>query len=87
MAIDAFVAIIIGKTYDEIGLSALLTTTMPVMKEVIDEFTKRGIRHKYIFMIGGAPITADYAKQIGADHYAADGATAAQLAKSLLVSQ
>lgn len=66
-------------------LSALLTTTMPVMKEIIDEFTKRGIRHKYIFMIGGAPITAEYAKQIGADYYAADGATAAQVAKSLLV--
>ena len=41
-------------------LSALLTTTMPSMKAVIDEFTKRGIRDKYIFMIGGAPITANY---------------------------
>ena len=67
-------------------LSALLTTTMPSMKAVIDEFTKRGIRDKYIFMIGGAPITANYAKEIGADHYTADAATAAEVAKSLLVS-
>ncbi|MBU3188121.1 corrinoid protein [Clostridium bowmanii] len=67
-------------------LSALLTTTMPAMKEIIDEFTKRGIRDKYIFMIGGAPITANFAKEIGADHYTADAATAAEVAKSLLVS-
>ena len=67
-------------------LSALLTTTMPSMKVIIDEFTKRGIRDKYIFMIGGAPITANFAKQIGADHYTADAATAAEVAKSLLVS-
>jgi len=66
-------------------LSALLTTTMPSMKDVIDEFIKRGIRDKYIFMIGGAPITSNYAKEIGADHYTADAATAAEVAKSLLV--
>lgn len=67
-------------------LSALLTTTMPAMKEIIDEFTKRGIRDKYTFMIGGAPITTNYAKEIGADHYTPDAATAAEVAKSLLVS-
>ena len=67
-------------------LSALLTTTMPAMKEIIDEFTKRGIRDKYIFMIGGAPITTNFAKEIGADHYTPDAATAAEVAKSLLVS-
>jgi len=66
-------------------LSALLTTTMPAMKEIIDEFTKRGIRDKYIFMIGGAPITTNFAKEIGADHYTPDAATAAEVAKSLLV--
>ncbi|HEY5583278.1 MAG TPA: corrinoid protein [Ruminiclostridium sp.] len=67
-------------------LSALLTTTMPAMKEIIDEFTKRGIREKYIFMIGGAPITTNFAKEIGADHYTPDAATAAEVAKSLLAS-
>ena len=66
-------------------LSALLTTTMPAMKDVIDEFTKRGIRDKYIFMIGGAPITTNFAKEIGADYYTPDAATAAEVAKSLLV--
>lgn len=68
-----------------ICLSALLTTTMPSMKTVIDEFTKRGIRDKYIFMIGGAPITANFAKEIGADRYTADAATAAEVAKLLLL--
>lgn len=67
-------------------LSALLTTTMPSMKDIINEFTKRGIRDKYIFMIGGAPITTNYAKEIGADYYTPDAATAAEVAKSLLVS-
>jgi len=71
---------------DIVCLSALLTTTMPAMKEVIDEFTKRGIRDKYIFMIGGAPITSNFAKEIGADHYTPDAATAAEVAKSLLAS-
>ncbi|HEY5563363.1 MAG TPA: corrinoid protein [Clostridiaceae bacterium] len=66
-------------------LSALLTTTMPAMKEIIDEFVKRGIRDKYIFMIGGAPITSNYAKEIGADHYTPDAATAAEVAKAMLV--
>ncbi len=67
-------------------LSALLTTTMPAMKDVIKEFTKRGIRDKYIFMIGGAPITTNFAKEIGADYYTEDAATAAEVAKSLLIS-
>jgi len=67
-----------------ICLSALLTTTMPSMKEIIDEFIKRGIREKYIFMIGGAPITSNYAKEIGADRYTPDAATAAEVAKALL---
>jgi len=66
-------------------LSALLTTTMPAMKDIIDEFTKRGIRDKYIFMIGGAPITTNFAKEIGADYYTPDAATAAEVAKSILV--
>ena len=67
-------------------LSALLTTTMPAMRGVIDEFTKRGIRDKYVFMIGGAPVTTNFAKEIGADRYTADAATAAEVAKEILVN-
>ena len=70
---------------DIIGMSALLTTTMPSMKEVIDKMTERGIRDKYIVMIGGAPVTQDYADRIGADIYTEDAASAAQRAKEALL--
>ena len=66
---------------DIICMSALLTTTMPYMQEVVNELNARGIRDKYIVMIGGAPITEDFAKQIGADYYTADAASAAETAK------
>ena len=60
--------------------SALLTTTMGVMKDVVDIFVKEGIRDKVKIMIGGAPITDAYCKSIGADGYTADAASAADLA-------
>ncbi len=66
-----------------ICISALLTTTMTNMKEVIDELVARGIRDQYVVMVGGAPITSSFAKEIGADHYAPDAASAAEVAKSL----
>ena len=68
---------------DVIGMSALLTTTMPVMKEVIDEFEAQGLRDKVKFMIGGAPITEGYAKEIGADGYSSNANAAVAVAKSL----
>ncbi len=61
-----------------IGLSALLTTTMTGMKEVIDRFQKEGLRGRVKFMVGGAPLTDQYAKEIGADGYAPDAASAAE---------
>lgn len=67
-----------------ICVSALLTTTMVNMKGVIDELEKRGLRDKYIVMIGGAPVNDNFAKQIGADYYTPDAATAADVAKSAL---
>lgn len=69
---------------DIICMSALLTTTMPSMKAVIEELESRGLRDKYLIMIGGAPVTDEYAKQIGADWYTADAATAAEKAKELV---
>ena len=54
---------------DIIGMSALLTTTMPNMQEVMDVLKERGIRDKYIVMIGGAPVNESFAQQIGADYY------------------
>jgi len=89
MGVDVPAEVFVNKA-EEVGarivcISALLTTTMPAMKNTIDEFTKRGVRDKYIFMIGGAPITNNYAKEIGADYYTPDAATAAEVAKSVLV--
>jgi 5-methyltetrahydrofolate--homocysteine methyltransferase len=65
-----------------VGMSALLTTTMTGMKEVIDRFEKEGLRSKVKFMVGGAPLTDQYAKEIGADGYAPDAASASEKLKS-----
>lgn len=70
---------------DIICMSALLTTTMTNMKDIIAELNNRGVREKYVVMIGGAPVTDNYAKQIGADYYSPDAATAAENAKEVLV--
>ena len=67
-----------------IGMSALLTTTMPMMKAVIDMLNVEGLRDKVKVMIGGAPITQEYADQIGADGYSTDAASAAELAQKLI---
>lgn len=78
------------KKAEEIGadlvcLSALLTTTMPAMGDVIRVFEQAGVKDKYTFMIGGAPVTSSYAKQINADYYTPDAGTAADVAKDVLV--
>lgn len=70
---------------DIICLSSLLTTTMPYMKNVIDYISEKGLRDKYIIMIGGAPVNEDYAKQIGADYYTPDAATASEVAKKAVL--
>jgi 5-methyltetrahydrofolate--homocysteine methyltransferase len=67
-----------------IGLSALLTTTMPGMKSVIEALKTAGVRDKVKVMIGGAPITQAYADEIGADAYGEDAATASTKAKELI---
>ncbi len=69
-----------------VGMSALLTTTMIGMKEVIDRFEKEGLRKKVKFMVGGAPLSDQYAKEIGADGYAPDAANAADKFKAFLRS-
>ena len=69
-----------------IGMSALLTTTMPAMKMTIEALKEAGIRNDVKVMIGGAPVTDRYAKEIGADGYAPDAASASDLAKSLVAA-
>ncbi len=67
-----------------VGLSALLTTTMPNMKEVVAKFVETGMRNKVKILVGGAPLTAEYAKEIGADGYAPDAASASEKIKAFL---
>ena len=69
---------------DAIGLSALLTTTMPSMQATIDGLKEAGLRDKVKVIIGGAPVTQKYADEIGADGYGRDAAAAANLVKGLL---
>lgn len=69
---------------DILGLSALLTTTMPEMKKVIEALKEAGLRDKVKVMVGGAPIDRGFADQIGADGYGEDAAEAVQLARRLI---
>ncbi len=70
-----------------VGMSALLTTTMPGMKNVIDALKSEGIRDKVKVMVGGAPLTQEYADEVGADAYAPDAASAVDKAKQLVIKQ
>jgi 5-methyltetrahydrofolate--homocysteine methyltransferase len=81
---EQFVEAINGSNIDIVGLSALLTTTMPSMKATIDALESAGIRDQVNIMIGGAPVTGEYSETIGADGYAAGASKAVSLAKSLV---
>ena len=72
---------------DVIGMSALLSTTMGNMKETIELLKEKGLRGKYIVMIGGAPITQEFADEIGADYYTPDAASAAETAKKCVLEK
>ena len=72
---------------DIVGFSAFLTTTMPMFKANINALQKAGLREQVIVMVGGAPVTQEYADAVGADGYAADAATAVRKAKELLAAR
>ena len=72
---------------DILGLSALLTTTMPYMKVVIDTLKEKGIRDKLIVLVGGAPLNEEFGKAIGADAYCRDAAIAVETAKSMVAAR
>ncbi len=74
----------IGAGADIVGLSALLTTTMPAMASTIQAIDRAGLRHQVKIMVGGAPVTAEYANSIGADGYSEDAGRAASVAKVLM---
>jgi methylmalonyl-CoA mutase cobalamin-binding domain/chain len=69
---------------DIVGFSAFLTTTMPMFKANINAIEKAGLRDQVIVMVGGAPVTQEYADVVGADGYAADASTAVRMAKDLI---
>ena len=69
---------------DILGMSALLTTTMPYMKIVIETMKEKGIRNDYIVLVGGAPLNEDFAESIGADAYCRDAAVTVEIAKALI---
>ena len=69
---------------DILGMSALLTTTMPYMKVVIDTMKEKGMREDYIVLVGGAPLNEEFGKAIGADAYCRDAAVAVETAKQFV---
>ncbi|TET46782.1 cobalamin-binding protein [Candidatus Aerophobetes bacterium] len=83
---EKFIQVAKEKDANLVGLSALLTTTMLSMKDVVGAVQKEGLKGKVKVIIGGAPVTQDYANEIGADGYAPDAASAADKAKELLKS-
>jgi 5-methyltetrahydrofolate--homocysteine methyltransferase len=84
VASERFVEAVKTHQPDIIGLSALLTTTMPRMKEVVESLTEAGVRNKVKVWVGGAPVTEKFAQGIGADGYAPDAVSAVEKARRLL---
>ena len=80
---EAFVAAVKKKPVQIVGLSALLTTTMPAMKTTIEAFRVAGLREQIKIMVGGAPVTRAYAESIGADGYSETAAASVDLARRL----
>ncbi len=81
---EQFIAAVKEHKPDILGMSALLTTTMPYMKTVIEALSKEGLRDDVVVLVGGAPLNADFGKAIGADAYCKDAAEAVQTAKTFM---
>ena len=84
---DAFINALDEHKPDILGMSALLTTTMPYMKVVIDTMVEKGIRQDYIVLVGGAPLNEEFGTAVGADAYCRDAAVAADTAKQLVTAR
>ncbi|MCD6470490.1 corrinoid protein [Candidatus Bathyarchaeota archaeon] len=82
--VEKFIEAVKKHNPDILGMSALLSTTLPVQKEVIEALKKNNLRDKIKVIVGGAPVTAEWAQQIGADGYAEDAVEAVRVAKSLI---
>ncbi|MEL7174284.1 MAG: cobalamin-dependent protein, partial [Pseudomonadota bacterium] len=82
--VENYIEAIEREEADILGMSALLTTTMPYMKVVIDTLNEKGIREDYIVLVGGAPLNEEFGKAIGADAYCRDAAVAVETAKTFI---
>jgi methanogenic corrinoid protein MtbC1 len=85
--VDKFLAALELHQPDILGMSALLTTTMPYMKVVVDTLIAKGLREKYLVLVGGAPLNEEFGHAVGADAYCRDAAVAAETAKTLVKSR
>jgi methylmalonyl-CoA mutase cobalamin-binding domain/chain len=83
-AVESYLEAIAAEEPDILGMSALLTTTMPYMKVVIDTMIEKGIRDDYVVLVGGAPLNEEFGKAIGADAYCRDAAVAVETAKTFM---
>ncbi|MDF1619334.1 corrinoid protein [Pseudothioclava nitratireducens] len=83
-AVEAYMEALETEQPDILGMSALLTTTMPYMKTVIDALIEQGKRDDYIVLVGGAPLNEEFGKAIGADAYCRDAAVAVETAKTMV---
>jgi methylmalonyl-CoA mutase cobalamin-binding domain/chain len=83
-AVEKYLEAIEEHKPDILGMSALLTTTMPYMKVVIDTLKEKGMRNDYLVLVGGAPLNEAFAEAVGADAYCRDAAVAVETAKALL---
>jgi len=82
--VEDYIAALEEHKPDILGMSALLTTTMPYMKVVIDTLTERGLRDDYIVLVGGAPLNEEFADAVGADAYCRDAAVTVEIAQDLI---
>ena len=83
-AVESYMEALDSEQPDILGMSALLTTTMPYMKVVIDELVAKGKRDDYIVLVGGAPLNEEFGNAIGADAYCRDAAVAVETAKEMM---
>jgi methylmalonyl-CoA mutase cobalamin-binding domain/chain len=85
--VESYLAALEDHGPDILGMSALLTTTMPYTKVVIDDLVERGIRDDYIVLVGGAPLNEEFGRAVGADAYCRDAAVAAETAQALVLAR
>lgn len=85
--VETYIAALEEHEPDILGMSALLTTTMPYMKVVIDTLKEQGIREDYIVLVGGAPLNEEFGEAVGADSYCRDAAVTVETAKNLIAKK